>query len=201
MATSRIQTSSILQGFPKSRSLLAGNTAYDPAATWLIQRATATGSESTITFSGIPSTYKHLQVRFMYRYSAAVDTTNTLFTVNGDTGANYAFHELNGNGTTVAASGTASTTAMRYGRAPGTTTGSNIFGVGIIDLHDYASSTKYKTFRTFYGCDANTASTAYPVRLFSGLWMNTNAVTSITFAAPSGTWTAGTTFALYGMVG
>lgn len=201
MAVSRVSLSSITQGFPKSRSFLDGNSAYDPAATWLIQRATATGSESTITFSGIPSTYKHLQVRFMYRYSAAADTTNTLFTVNGDTGANYAFHELNGNGTAVAASGTASTTAMRYGRTPGTTTGSNIFGVGIIDLHDYASSTKYKTFRTFYGCDANTASTAYPVRLFSGLWMNTNAVTSITFAAPSGTWTAGTTFALYGMVG
>ena len=30
MATSRIKTSSVLQGFPKSRSLLAGNAAYNP---------------------------------------------------------------------------------------------------------------------------------------------------------------------------
>jgi hypothetical protein len=33
MATSRIKTSSILQGFPKSRSLLAGNAAYEPGPT------------------------------------------------------------------------------------------------------------------------------------------------------------------------
>ena len=31
MATSRIKTSSILQGFPKDRSLLAGNAAFIPA--------------------------------------------------------------------------------------------------------------------------------------------------------------------------
>ena len=30
MAVSRIKTSSVLQGFPKSRSLLTGNTAYNP---------------------------------------------------------------------------------------------------------------------------------------------------------------------------
>lgn len=44
MATSRIKTSSILQGFPKSRSLLAGNAAYNP-----VPPAKATGG--TIVYS------------------------------------------------------------------------------------------------------------------------------------------------------
>jgi hypothetical protein len=35
MATSRVKTSSILQGFPKSRSLLAGNSAYIPPVSTL----------------------------------------------------------------------------------------------------------------------------------------------------------------------
>jgi hypothetical protein len=201
MAVSSFKRSLYTSNPDKYTSFLAGNEAYDPGAFVSIATVTSSGSSATLSFTSIPSTYSSLQIRFMYRYSAAVDTTNTLFTVNSDSGSNYAFHEINGNGTTVAASGTATTTAMRYGRAPGTTTAANIFGVGIMDIHDYASTTKYKTFRTLYGCDANTGTTAYPVRLFSGLWQNTNAISTITFPAPSGTWASGTVFSLYGIKG
>ena len=81
MATSRIKTSSILQGFPKSRSLLAGNAAYDPAATFLIQRTTLS-STGTVTFTSIPQTYKHLQIRFLARHSAS-GNINGLVRLNG----------------------------------------------------------------------------------------------------------------------
>ncbi len=72
MAVSRVKTSSILQGFPKSRSLLAGNAYFQPTAYESIATTTVgAGGTSTITFSSIPSTYTHLQIRGIGRSDAA----------------------------------------------------------------------------------------------------------------------------------
>jgi hypothetical protein len=71
------------------------------------------------------------------------------------------------------------------------------YGAFIYDIHDYASSTNYKTIRQFGGVDQNTSG-GY-ARLASGLWLNTNAITSITLKPASGSLGAGTTFALYGI--
>jgi len=47
-------------------SLLAGNAAFNPSSFESI--ATATGSgQTSVTFSSIPSTYKHLQIRIIAR--------------------------------------------------------------------------------------------------------------------------------------
>ena len=155
MAVSRVKTSSILQGFPKSRSLLAGNAGYDPAATFLIQRQTAVGGESSFTFSSIPSTYKHLQIRCLSRRSTGINHVIVL-QFNGDTASNYWWHLLEGNGSTVTASSVSVATnrIQTFWPNPGTNL-SGQFGAGIIDIHDYASTTKNKTVRSFGGGDAN----------------------------------------------
>lgn len=193
MAVSRITKSSVLQGFPKSRSLLAGNTAYDPAATFLIQRVAGTGSSGTITFSSIPQTYKHLQIRFNVLNSS---TSGFLrYQLNGDTGSNYAIHRLDADGSAVAAAGT---TSVAYGQLSLGTPDANNPYVGILDIHDYASTTKYKTSRAFWGRDTNGAGN---LALHSSLWLNTNAVNSITIFWSSNSFTTSSTIALYGMVG
>lgn len=201
MAVSRITKSSVLQGFPKSRSLLAGNTAYDPAATWLIQRTTLTSNTATITFSSIPQTYKHLQLRILARSTRVAADANIRMQFNSDTGTNYTFHELGGDGATASASASITQTVADIGRAPGTSiTNTNIFGVVITDIIDYSSTSKNKTVRSFYGYDTNT--TTGLIGLRSNLWINTGAVTSINlFPASSANFLAGTTIALYGMVG
>jgi hypothetical protein len=199
MAVSRVQTSSILQGFPKSRSLLAGNAAYDPGATWLIQRIAGTGSSGTVTFSSIPSTYKHLQLRIMSRSSSTGRNIQIRF--NSDTGANYAQHNLRGNGATAAATGTASTTEIEAGWIATSADLTNVMGASIIDVHDYASTTKNKTLRSISGVNNNNTSTNERIYLYSGLWMNTAAINSISIVSNSGNWTTASTFALYGMVG
>lgn len=207
MATSRIQTSSILQGFPKSRSLLAGNTAYDPAATFLIQRVTATGGETSITFSSIPQTYKHLQIRGIARdtYTVSTTTLDLYMQFNSDTtSANYAYHTLYGNGSSAVATGTTSAggaycqrAIMATGSGPNTTT----YGSAIIDIVDYASTSKYKTIRSFNGVDFNTSSTNYRTTLGSSLWLSTSAITRIDLKTSGTAFAAGTTFALYGFTG
>ena len=199
MATSRIKTSSILQGFPKSRSLLAGNAAFDPAATFLIQRQTATGSETSIAFTSIPSTYKHLQVRMMVRLTAAGTTPNDFKLNMNSTTSTYRDHHLSGNGSTVTANNDTTTYLPMY-NFPRTSMLASSFGVGIIDLHDYASTTKNKTLRMMTGYDDNTGGYGQ-VWLYSGLWVDTSAITNLTFAPQSGAFASGTTFALYGMVG
>ena len=192
MAVSRIKTSSILQGFPKSRSLLAGNAGYDPAATFLIQRVAGTGSSGTITFSSIPQTYKHLQIRCIANDG---DNGQIIMRFNSDTGSNYTRHNLRGTGSIADAGGTATATSItNMGWAAGTT---NVMGAAIIDIHDYASTTKTKVARAITAYDANGTGAIY---LASGLYNSTTAINSITFFV-GGNFNTQTSFALYGMVG
>jgi hypothetical protein len=183
-------------------SLLAGNTAYDPAATWLIQRTTLASNTATVTFSSIPSIYKSLQLRYLGR-STTTGTgvgDNLFINLNSDTGANYTYHQLLGDGATASATGATAQTRLNVQNAlPRNSVTSSVFGVGIFDLQDYASTTKNKTSRMLYGTDVN--GTEGKVYLSSGLWLSTSAVTSITLAPQSNSFLAGSTFALYGMVG
>jgi len=86
MATSRASNSSILQGFPKSRSLLAGNTAYIPGDFQSISTVTVgAGGSSSITFNSIPSTYSHLQIRALSRSQRSGSAADEIYmTINGN---------------------------------------------------------------------------------------------------------------------
>lgn len=176
-----------------------GGGAYESIAT-----ATGTGSSATITFSSIPSTYKHLQIRGIMKSTSALNQNTAEFTIalNSDTGSNYAVHRLTGDGATVAASGGASTNYpslnLSVPRSDGSTP--NTMGTLVLDLHDYASTTKNKTLRMFSGADQNGTGT-YGLGLFSSLWINTSAVTSLSLTVASGNWTTSTVFSLYGIKG
>jgi hypothetical protein len=165
--------------------------------------ASATGTGSSITFSSIPSTYKHLQIRFIGRNSfvtSGIDA-DLYVVVNGDTGTNYAQHTLWGTGAAVSSNAQAPSIDAPYLRRAITYNGetSGLFGVGIIDIHDYASTTKTKVFRSFHGQDRNGSGT---VVMQSILWNSTSAITSISLTTGgSDTFVSGSTFALYGIKG
>jgi hypothetical protein len=171
-----------------------------------IATATGTGSSATITFSSIPGTYSHLQIRGITKTTQTGSLALQLrIQLNGDTGTNYANHQLRGDGSSAAASGQITrsyinSTDTNASSATSPTNMANIFGVTIIDLIDYASTTKNKTVRHFSGLDANYASADLEINLGSGLWLNTAAVTSITLSSTDN-FTSTTTFALYGIKG
>ena len=174
-----------------SSGVAASTSSYESIAS-----ATGTGSSGTITFSSIPATYKHLEIRVI-----AFNTTGGALTaqINSDTGANYARHRLVGDGSTVAAAGTASTTNIYLAPQTANMDGTNPL-VSILTITDYASTTKNKTFRSFGGSDKN--NTTGKIELTSGLWMNTAAITSISISGDSGgNFTTNSTFALYGIKG
>jgi hypothetical protein len=200
MAITSIKTGSSFTNLIKYNDFLAGNPGYDPAATFLIQRVAGTGSSGTITFSSIPQNYKHLQLRCMTRstVSAAVDYFSvTRF--NSDSGNNYSYHYLFGNGSSAGSGGSFSQSTLAWPTILGNTATANCMTTSILDIHDYASTTKNKTVRTFEGWDANGTGAVY---VNSALWQSTAAINSITIVAPSSAnFLSTSTFALYGMVG
>lgn len=179
------------------------STAFESIAT-----ATGTGSSGTITFSSIPSTYKHLQIRWLGK-TVRTDVAaciNLQIQFNSDTGAgstNYDMHALYGDGSSANTANNISSNSVVFADSLPTShsTLTDRMGVGILDIHDYASTSKNKTLRGFYGADANIASTNYQINLRSGLWRSTAAISGITLTLPSGSFTTTTTFALYGIKG
>lgn len=161
-------------------------TSYESIAT-----LNGTGSATTFTFSSIPATYTHLQLRYL----STGGYCGLTITFNNDTAANYANHQLNGTGSAVNASGAASINGLTDGRYSGYAT--NTCSVGVADILDYASTSKYKTHREFFGYDGNGVGN---VVVLSGLWMNTAAITSIKITNVSGNpQTTASQFALYGI--
>ena len=154
------------------------------------------GGSSSISFSSIPSTFKHLQIR-VFASTNRGSTANLQMRFNGDTGANYSKHDLYGDGTSAAAGATTSATLMSFNRIGGNTT---TFGALIIDVLDYTDTNKYKTVRNLGGIDSNGSG---QVNLESGSWRSTSAVSSLSFITVDGAnnFATNSSFALYGIKG
>jgi hypothetical protein len=195
MAVSRVSTSSILQGFPKSRSLLSGNPAFIPSDFESIATVTVgVGGQSTISFSSIPSTYQHLQLRFAGSSSAV---NNFRMRFNSDTGSNYAVRQILGTGAALSASSSASQTSMNL--VYDNKANSLFPAIAIVDVLDYSNSNKNKVVSSLAGSEQNNNDGLVMFR--SNLWMNTAAVTSISIFLDSGSFNQYSSFALYGIKG
>jgi hypothetical protein len=179
-------------------NLLVGNDPYIPTDFESIATTTLSTATASITFSSIPSTYTHLQIRAIARTtrtgSSGIDYCGIRF--NSDTGTNYAYHLLYGNGTSVTAQADTSSSSINSGNAPRDGATASIYGANVFDILDYANTNKYKTVRTLGGADTNGAG---QITFSSGLWMSTSAITSITLSPESDSWKEYSQFALYGI--
>jgi hypothetical protein len=192
VAVTKFSSGSSFKNLTKYDDFLAGNAAYDPAAFVSIASATGDNTSGTITFSSIPSTYTSLQIRG----NITSNSNDSVYVrLNSDTGSNYAYHRLRGVGSGAAtAAGFATQT---FAEIMDTTDSSPATGF-ILDIRNYASNSRYKTLRTFYGRDINSTGR---IALYSGLWQSTSAVTSISIIMNSGNFNTGTTISLYGIKG
>lgn len=178
---------------------LSGGVAADTNAYFSIATTTVgSGGASSVDFTSIPSTYTHLQVRYLARGSFAGNEIQMRMRLNSDTGSNYARHLLEGDGATAAAYATASGNLMALGSIPAATGTASAFGAGVVDILDYTNTNKYTTSRALSGQDRNGAGT---IDLASSLWMNTNAVTTVSVFPDSGNLTQYSIVALYGIKG
>ena len=180
-------------------SALAGNTAVvnDKGSMYPIGVFTLASAQATVEFTNIPQTYKHLQIRVFSRDDRAAAANGVTYRLNGDTGSNYSYHILAGDGSNASAAAVTSAN-VTYGMIQtSASTTSNIFTAAIIDILDYSNTNKNTTIRTLQGYDSNGSG---HMRLNSGLWMNTAAVTSFRMIPDaSANFIANSTFALYGI--
>jgi hypothetical protein len=160
------------------------------------------GGSSSISFSSIPSTFKHLQIRGIVACTVSgTDANSITVSANSDTTpSNYYYHWLYGTGSavgTVALNTYGGYTTQGVASKTGAT---NTFGALVIDILDYANTSKYKTFRGLSGTDMN--NTSGQIGLTSGLWMNTSAISSLSINVTyAGNLAQYSSFALYGIKG
>ena len=182
----------------------ASLTSYESIATVSV----GSGGASNVEFTSIPSTYKHLQIRAISRYTGYQNSGAAIYMqFNTDTASNYSLHRLLGyanlseNGTSAAS--LASQTYMQCGYTTGGTAGgtTNMFGAQVTDILDYADTNKFKTIRTLGGYDSNTDTGYRSIGIHSGNWRSTSAVTSIKLFPETDTWSQYSSFALYGIKG
>ena len=165
------------------------NTAYESIETVTV----GSGGEASITFSSIAADWKHLQIRVF----ASPTTADVFMKFNGDgTTTNYSRHYLYGDGSAADGGGVYNDANLSVGYY---STTSGIFGASVVDVLDYASTSKNKVTRGLSGGDANGSGLMV---LYSGSRNLTNAITSITiFPTGAGTFREHSSFALYGIKG
>jgi hypothetical protein len=178
-----------------SGNLWAPGKDYDSIATVTV----GAGGASSIDFTSIPSTYRHLQIRGIGRGTNGSANLDMSLRFNSDaTGGNYFWHRLYGEGTTAFSNGTVTTPAQAfflYGPAASAT--ASVFGTAVVDVLDYTSANKYKTIRSLWGYDANGSGF---VGLGSAAWANSStAVNAVSLICASGNFAQYSQFALYGV--
>jgi hypothetical protein len=160
------------------------------------------GGALSVTFSGIPADYKHLQIRAIFRDNRSNSGNGSYadLTFNGDTtSSNYSYHQLYGSGSgSAGAAGNANYASIEVTRLADNASTANTFGATTIDILDYASTSKAKTVLGFGGYDSNGTGAIYS---WSGAWFKTpEAITSLTIKDGGGTlFLQNSQFALYGI--
>ncbi len=146
---------------------------------------TLTSTDSEIVFANIPNTYRDL---VLIANGTASTATGLVFKANTDTGSNYSEVYALGDGSSPA-SGSSSGTSFQIGRFDTNP------AMTVTQFMDYSATDKHKTVLVRYG----SASVATYMR--AARWASTTALNTITITTQSGTFSIGSTFALYGIAG
>lgn len=185
IATPRTNYSSFLAGNPKFV-----DTSYESIATVTVGGT----AQSTINFTSIPSNFKHLQLRGILLTSTS---TNPTYQFNSDTGNNYTGHHLWGTGSSANANTQGPNGSTIYFNYNPSTSYPSVF---VMDILDYASTTKNKTTKVLAGSDTNGGTAE--IALWSSLWNNSaTAISSIQLKGNGADFTQYTSVALYGIKG
>lgn len=172
----------------------------------LLESTILTTDTSSVTFSNLnnyASSYKHLQLRVGCRTTDTVHSSERMHArFNGVTTSSYAWHFLASiNGGSIQSEDSSSTTSMAVGDSPRSGLPA-IRAYSIIDILDFSNTNKNKVVRYLSGYVGDTSFSMASVRLGSGLFISTNAITSMTLFDDGGfPFESGSHFGLYGLKG
>jgi hypothetical protein len=188
----------ILGILASSQPAAAGD--YESIATVTV----GSGGAANVEFTSIPSTYVHLEIRFIGRSTTSSIYSQSIYVaVNSDTATNYSRHYLGaytGGYAATAAGGDVNQTYISLPNCISSNAYDNsMFGAGSISILDYQNTNKYKTVRMLGGAEANSSTNVSTIFFSSGLWRSTSAITSIKLTPSNGDFMQYSHFALYGI--
>jgi hypothetical protein len=152
-------------------------------------------SQASISFTSIPSTYTHLQVRGILRSTTATGTAFMNF--NGDTANNYTTHYIFGDGTI----GVGAINPHSGMYAALANNAASTFAVCVINILDYKNTNKNKVMLSLSGGESNTNTGATYDEILSGVWESTSAINRIDLIPAAGNFAQYSSLALYGING
>lgn len=189
------------------RSMLAGNTAYEPPlvpfdAYDLLASEELSSSSTSIEFTNI-STYSSGYDSLVFRtvLKANNNSPNRVFSMRVgsggslEAGSSYSWHILEDNGAVEASAGT-SDNIWKFGNTLPHSGLTNQYGAYIIELNGLWDSNKKTTMKGWGGAVESR------LAMVSGLWNNTSSITNIGFSAGGGydlSLGAGSRISMYGL--
>jgi len=163
----------------------------------IASQVVGSGGASSITFSSIPQTYTDLKLVISARSTSTSGAIG--FQFNGDTGSNYSWRRIIGNGSS-ASSGSGTAVTGVAGDETGTDLTASTFSNNEMYIPNYSVSGIAKSV-SVDGVTENNATTAY-AQLTANLWTGTGAITQITilsYGGSSANLAQNSTFYLYGI--
>lgn len=162
---------------------------------WIAGSTVSGSSTTTLTFDNIPKTFPHIQFRVFGRGATAFSGGLSIYTNPiGMTNSALRRHALTGNGSSASSTtdaGIGLTSLIADGGAT-----ANVFANVIVDILDWASTTKNMTIRGIGGYDSNGSGI---VSLSSGLIVPSGGTLTGFNLQTDGVWIAGSRIDLYGI--
>lgn len=154
---------------------------YEP-----IQTTTLSSAQATVTFSSIPQTYTDLFIVFQGTSPASADFRIRVGNGSLDTGSNYSRTFMYGDGSSAGAGRDANTTYW-------TSTSYTSVGNVLFNISNYSDTSTFKTMLNRYG------GAGFLVYAGINLWRSTAIIDTISFFHLVQTFSAGSSFTLYGI--
>ena len=155
-----------------------------------LQSILLASASTSLTFSNIPQTYTDLVLVTSIKGSTVAEAD---IRFNQDASSNYSVTRYLANGSSAISDRGANSTKIDVNYYD---TNAGIYPVGVTNILNYSNSTIYKNTLTKW---ANLGSSDAYVMFGTGMWRNIAPITSITIYPSSGTFSAGSTFDLYGI--
>lgn len=160
----------------------------------LIQEVVTSGSQATVVFSSIPTTYRDLEIRVRARGDTAAAECEVRLQFNSDTGNNYDYQQLFAN-TATGVSHLQATSHIKTVQIPAGTATANFVGATSITIYDYKSTSRFKEVSSEGGQSFTTQRTT----LTSGQWRSTSAINEVNVHLSAGSYVDGSIVSLYGV--
>jgi hypothetical protein len=164
----------------------------------LLETIELSQSASSVTFDNLPTTgYTDLKIVVCARSNRATEIRDELLVrLNSDSGNNYSYRTLRGSGSAADSQSGTSGSAIFRNDMPASGATANTFSNQEIYIPNYRGSTAKSI--SIDSTMENNATSSF-IFLTAGIWSGTDPIISITLLPETSTFTANSTFSLYGI--